>query len=260
MTRGSGLSGPGDPSPINVPGGEPPVLAIHGFGGTPLEVELVVDVARDFGLRAHAPLLPGHGSSTHDLAQSGWADWLRGADEALTTVLRPDAKKAIVVGLSLGALLAAHLALTYPERVRGLGMLASATRLRAPFPAWPLELIDRFRLPDFSIPKAGADIADPNARANHLTSSRQPVHAAIEVLRAGERVERLLGQIRLPAFVAHGKHDRVCPVSNARRIEERLGSTEKTVVILPRSHHIVTRDYDRGTLRSELSRFIERLL
>ncbi len=69
------------------------------------------------------------------------------------------------------------------------------------------------------------------------------------MLRAGERIEKALGQVSAPAFIAHGERDRVCPVANARRVEGRLGSHDKTVVILPRSHHIITRDYDREVLR-----------
>src|SRR5689334_16106082 len=104
IDRGA-LTGPGDPSPIDRPGAAPPVLAIHGFGGTPLEVELVADVAREMGLRVHAPLLPGHGTNARDLAKTGWDDWSRAAGAALDVIAQPGTP-AIVVGLSLGALLA----------------------------------------------------------------------------------------------------------------------------------------------------------
>jgi pimeloyl-ACP methyl ester carboxylesterase len=112
-----------------------------------------------------------------------------------------------VAGLSLGSLLAAHLAAERPGDVLALAMLANATRLSAPFTDWPLRIIDRLHIPDFSLPKAGADIADPEMRATHLTYDLQPIHAAIEVLRAGERTEALLDKIHCPAFIAHGRHD-----------------------------------------------------
>jgi len=259
MPRDPGaLIGTGDPSPIHVEGEAPPVLALHGFGGTPLEIALVVDVARSLGLRAHAPLLPGHGTRAEELAKTGWEDWSRAA-EAAFDALSPHGAPVVVVGLSLGSLLAAHLAATWPRRVQALGMLANATRLCAPFPDWPLRLVDRLALPDFSVPKAGPDIGDPEARATHLTYGTQPVRAAIEVLRAGERIEQILPRITAPTFIAHGKDDHVCPVENAERVRKRLGSADKKVLILPRSRHIITRDYDRETLRLELGRFLERV-
>lgn len=252
------LTGPGDPSPIDLPGGDPAVLAIHGYGGTPLEVALVTEVAASLGLRAHAPLLPGHGTHARELARTRFSDWYRAANAALDRVAKPGAP-VIVTGLSLGSLLAAHLAAERPGDVRALAMLANATRLTQPS-AVLLRIIDRLGIPDFALPKVGADIADPEMRATHLTYGLQPIHAAIEVLRAGERTQALLGKIRCPAFVAHGSGDHVCPVGNARRVAEALGSRNVQVVILPRSFHIITRDFDRETLRGELKRFFKHVI
>jgi carboxylesterase len=260
MPRDRGaLMGVGSPSPIEVVGGDPAVLALHGFGGTPLEIALVAEVAEALGLRALAPLLPGHGTHASDLARTGFSDWRRGAEQAFDALARRGSP-VIVVGLSLGSLLAAHLAVVRPRSVCAIGMLANATRLAAPFPDWALRAVELFKLPDFSIPKAGADIADPEARATHLTYGLQPVHAALEVRRAGANVEKILPKITVPAFIAHGQEDRVCPVANAERVRRKLGSADKRVLILPRSHHIVTRDYDRELLRVELRRFIERMV
>jgi esterase/lipase len=122
-----------------------------------------------------------------------------------------------------------------------------------------LKAWDRLGLPDFSMPKAGSDIGDPEARATHVTYGLQPVRAAIEVQRGGERTEALLGSVTVPALVAHGKHDLVCPFANAERVMRLLGSTDKTLIVLPRSHHIVTRDYDKDVLRRALSDFFARV-
>lgn len=251
------LVGPGSPDPLEVPGASPPVLALHGFGGTPLEIALVVDVARELGLRAHAPLLPGHGTRVGDLAKRGWDDWL-GAAEAVFEKLAGDGP-VIVAGLSMGSLLAAHLAATRPDEVRALALLSNAAWLGWPFPTLALDIVDKLGLRDFSMPKAGADIADPEARRTHLTYDAQPVHAAIRVLEAARRVRGELGEVRCPTLIVHGKRDRVCPPSNARRVATRLGAPDPVVVMLPRSRHIVTRDYDREQTARELRAFFERV-
>ena len=54
---------------LEASGSGPGVLALHGFGATPQEVGIVVDIARELGLGAIAPLLPGHGTSVYDLAR-----------------------------------------------------------------------------------------------------------------------------------------------------------------------------------------------
>lgn len=251
------LVGPGSPDPIEVDGKSPAVLALHGFGGTPLEIELVVDVARSLGLRALAPLLPGHGTSVEDLARSGWDDWL-GAAEAAFDELATDGP-VIVAGLSMGSLLAAHLAATRPDEVRALVLLANAVWLGWPFPGLALDAIRKLHIPDFSMPKAGADIADPEARRTHLTYDAQPVHAAIRLQQAARRVRDELPDVRCPTLIVHGARDRVCPRSNARRVALRLGTPDPIVVMLPRSRHIVTRDFDKQQTERELRTFFERV-
>ncbi len=245
---------------LEAAGEAPGVLALHGFGATPQEVELAVSVARDLGLRALAPLLPGHGLSVEVLAQTRFEDWRAAAERALFQVA-PQAAPAIVIGSSMGSLLALDLAASFPRKVAGVAALAPAIQLAWPFPSLALALVSRLRIPDFSIPKSAPDILDAGGRISQITYSRQPAHAGNEVRLAGRRVRARLGEIRCPAFVAHGRHDHVCPVANAYRVQSELGTpeAEKELLILPRSYHIVTRDVDRGLLRTRLYSFVRRV-
>lgn len=248
----------GTPIPTqSVPGVAPAVLALHGFGATPQEVLLVLEVAQELGLRALAPLLPGHGTTVQELAQTRWADWRRGANEALDA-LGPG--PSLVVGSSMGSLLALELALERPANVLALGVLASPIRLPTPFPSLALRLWCAAGAPDFNLPKAAPDIRDPVLRNSQVTYEAQPCYAGNEVRLAGERLRTRLHEIRCPAFIAHGERDHVCPVSNARLIYRRLGTPawEKQLLILPRSYHIITRDLERGVLRGALYHFLAR--
>jgi carboxylesterase len=250
--------GLGDPSPLDVAGERPPVLALHGFTGTPQEVALVVRTAQSLGLAARAPLLPGHGTNARDLAPTRFADWASAARDELRRIATPD-EPAIVAGISMGAVVALHLGVIEPERVRALVILSNAVWLTWPFPTLALDAVRLLRLPDFQMPKSASDIADPEARRTNLTYSGQPIHAAIDLVRAGRSVRRSLPFIRCPTFVAHGALDKVCPVANARRVADRIRSTDRTVVILPRSAHIITRDYDHAELGRELGAFLARI-
>jgi len=247
---------------LEVAGAAPGVLALHGFGATPEEVLMIVELARELGLRALAPLLPGHGQSVHALAQSRWSDWRRGAEAALDTLLKAGAGPVIVVGSSMGSLLTLELAADRPDDVLAIGILASPIRLRWPFPALGLQLMAALGVPDFALPKAGVDIRDAVLRHTQVTYDAQPAYAGNELRLAGRRLEARLGEIRCPAFVAHGRQDHVCPLSNARRVYAGLGTPawEKELLILPRSYHIITRDIERGQLRMHLHRFLSRVL
>lgn len=234
--------------------GEPPVLALHGFGSSPREVDPVLDVAEHLGLKGFAPLLPGHGTTVKELAVTGWADWCTAAHEALDAL---GETPAIVVGFSLGSLLAAHLAVSRPRRVRALAMLGNAVTL-APVSSWFVRGVRSLGLPDFAIPKLGPDIGDPSELDRHFTYLANPMHAASEVLRGGEIVRREIDRVRCPVLILHGALDRVCPPENAQWVADHIGSAERRVVMLPRSRHIITRDFDRQRVREELDTFMRR--
>lgn len=249
------LRGDRVPCTLRAEGATPSVLAFHGFGGTPFEVELVVDAARELGLNALAPLLPGHGTSALDLSNTRWSDWTRAARTAFDELPGP----IVVVGFSMGSLLAASLAAQNPGRVAGLVLLANAAWLTSPFPSWALAIIERLGLPDFLAPKRGPDIADPESAQTHVSYASHPVHAAIDVRRAGIRVRERLALVRCKTLILHGAKDRVCPVANAWRVAESLGTDDCRVVIFPRSRHILTRDVERDAVKRELLAFFGRV-
>jgi carboxylesterase len=252
------LVGQGSPDPIRIEGRSPAVVALHGFGGTPVEVELVCRAGAAHGLAVHAPLLPGHGTHARDLAPMRFSDWAGAAERTLDEAAAGG--PAIVAGLSLGSLLALHLALERPAQVRALVLLANALWLASPFPALALGAVDRLGIRDFWMPKLGADLADPEARRTHLGYDAQPVHAAVAVLRAAERLRERLAEVRCPTLVLHGARDRVCPAANARRVAERLGTSDVEVALLPRSRHIVTRDLERAEVEQRVEGFLRRVV
>lgn len=248
------LMGEGVADALHVAGRAPRVLAFHGFTGTPQEVALVVDVARDLGLAADAPLLPGHGKRVSELAGTRFADWLAAAEEHFAQAAQDG--PVVVAGLSMGALLAFHLAANHPDKVVGVVAIANAMWLGSPWPTLPLKLIDRLRLPDFWMSKAGPDLGDREQRALHLTYNAQPIRSAISLLRAGEALSEQLHRVKAPTLLLHGAKDRVAPVANAWRVAVRLGTVRKRTVIFERSHHILTRDVERDAVRAELSAFL----
>jgi len=254
--RGS-LMGEGVPDALVVPGRAPRVLAFHGFTGTPQEVALVVDVARELGLGAEAPLLPGHGAQVSELAPLRFADWLAAAEIHYARLAAEG--PVVVAGLSMGSLLAFHLAANHPHSTAGVIAMSNAMWLKSPWPTWGLKLADRLHIPDFWLPKSAPDLGDREQRALHLTYNAQPVRAAISLLRAGEALAEQLHRVKAPTLLLHGALDAVAPVSNACRVSVRLGALQKRTVILERSHHILTRDVERETVRRELADFLRSL-
>ena len=96
----------------------PPIVLLHGWGlsaavWAPLRAHLSPAQA------IHAPDLPGHGSAAP--AGDTLASW---ADALVATL--PD--KALVVGWSLGGMLALHIARHYPQKVARLVLIDTTPR------------------------------------------------------------------------------------------------------------------------------------
>ena len=108
------------------------------------------------------------------------------------------------------------------------------------------------------IPKLSADIEDFNGRQAHLGYDAEPIRTAIEVYRAGIQTRHLLKYITCPTLLVHGALDRVCPVSNVDLVVQALGTRDATSVILKRSGHVVTEDYERERAAAALDEFVGR--
>ena len=239
-------------------GRNPTVLAFHGFGGVPLEIEVACEAAEELGLATYAPVLPGHGTVPSDLAPLRFADLLRGAIAAFEEVKKNG--PVIIVGLSLGSMLATELTLRSPRDVLALGILGNAFWFRRPFPGTALEIAVGLGVPDFGFPKIASDLGDPEAAKTHVTYHIQPLRTAASIQEAGARLAPRLRGVNCPTLILHGALDAVCPAENASKVATRLGTHDRRVVILPRSRHILTRDVEREVVRAELKQFFSRFV
>jgi len=240
----------------------PPCLLIHGFTGTPYETRSLADYLHARGHAALGLRLAGHGESLAELEQTTWEDWYRGVAHECQTLVRTHGP-VLAIGVSTGALLAAHLAHERPQDVLGVCFIATAlalgdwrARLGLPLVARVPWLRRRFRF----IPKApGSDIADEEARRRHPSHSVVPLTGALSLLALQRRVRGELPAITHPSVLIHGALDRTCPPSNVEMLVRALGAKPRRQVILPRSAHVVTVDCEQDRVMAAVGEFVDEL-
>lgn len=241
-------------------GRAPCVVALHGFGGTAAELRPLLDAIGQAGFALDAALLPGHGTRVEELQQATFARWLEAARGRARAALRAHGR-VVLVGFSLGSLLAMELASERPEGLAGLVVLGNALTLRFPTGA-ALALLERLGRPAPDVyllkPRAG-DLVDPAAMGTLVSYDRHPLRAALEVYRAGARVRALVGRIACPTLILHGRRDAVCSWRNAPWLAERIGAEDVSVRVFERSAHVLACDGERDAVAGEVTAFLERL-
>lgn len=247
--------------PFDLSGRSPAVLLLHGFTGTPWEVRPVADALHARGYACVAPLLPGHGQTPEALSTTRWSDWVSATDEVLDRLLARH-PRVVVLGMSLGGLLALQAAGRYQDRgVVGVVTLACALRL-ARWASWGLFLARQLgsRLPDWYVPKfLGSDVQDPVVRRANPGYTRHPLRAARELLVGQAAVRAMLPSLRVPLLAIHGLVDRVTPVRASMELVRMVGSREAILVLAPRSGHLLAVDRDREEVARQVCAFVGRL-
>jgi carboxylesterase len=242
------------------PGQGVSVLLVHGLTGTPFEMRSLGERLAAHGARVHGVKLAGHADAPEALGQVGHENWYESVVQGFEE-LRQYGDPNVVVGLSMGALLAARLTADQREAVAGLVMLApafflppaTATVLKAVRMLGPVA--DKLYLYNSS----GSDIHDAGARDAHPRCSLMPLNAPLKLLELSTLVRPRLATITQPALVMHARHDHTCPQrKNVNFVMKNLGSAEKRAIVLDESFHVITVDSEKERVATEVIDFVDR--
>lgn len=243
-----------DPTPFSREGGPVGVLLLHGFGGTPREMQPLGDYLHECGFTVDAPLLPGHGGTLEEINQVKWQAWTAAARRAYDH-LSARCEHCIVAGFSMGALLALWLA----ERATGLsGIALYSPALKVAF--WSLNLTPLLRYVVKSIDlNQESDLHNPDAERWLGGYGRYSIPAAAEVLALQRDVRRNLARVRVPALVVYSTGDRsIHPDSGPETIRLLSQRVPVEALVLHHSGHAVVVDLKWESVAETTRHFVER--
>ena len=211
-----------------------PIVLLHGIGSNAQSFEPLMHV-----LSARHPVVawdaPGYGRSQPlAVASPDASDYAAALDRLLVEL---DVARCVLLGHSLGNLIAARFAVLWPERVAALVLASPAlghgTDKGAPLPlavAGRIEELDRLGAEGFAAARAPRLVADPVARPDVLravelsmAAVRRPGYDQAARLLAGGRLLDDAAAIHVPTAVLVGTQDRITPPANARRVYDALG-------------------------------------
>jgi 3-oxoadipate enol-lactonase len=210
----------------------PPVVLVQGLG---LSSHFWFDMPRRLAAHADAPrrviVLDNRGTGDSDVPRGPYR-MASMADDVAAVIAAVGCAKVVVVGISMGGMIAQHVALRHPACVAGLvllatspglpharlpGPLALALLLSAPFARRPPWVLDRILLSSKYLPRARELLSEwPAAFALNRVTGRgfASQFAAAALHSTGAR----LATIRCPVVVVTGSDDIVVPPKNSQII------------------------------------------
>ncbi len=222
----------------------PPLVLIHGAGGNYLYWP--PQLRRLPGVAVYAPDLPGHGRSTgQGFSQiAAYREWLCAFVDALH--LPP----FVLAGHSMGGGIALDFALTYPERLVGLGLVGTNTRLRVA-PAILQGIQNDFAATtEKLIEWMYGSTVTPAQRRTYLQRLREVPPAllygdfsACDAFDVSART----GEINLPTLIIGGQEDKMTPVKYSERLHEQIRQSE--LHLLAQAGHMLMLEQPQAVTR-----------
>lgn len=227
------------------------ILVVHGFTGSPKSVRPWGQALAERGWAVRVPRLPGHGTRWQDLNVTAWQDWYAEVDRNVAE-LRSRCDAVFVMGLSMGGTLTLRAAEQHGDAIRGIVLVN---------PSVHTERRDAVLLPVLkslvpSFPGISNDIAMPGQ--DEGAYDRLPLRGAHSLSQLWSVVRADIAKVTQPLLLFRSAVDHVVEPSNARWILEHVASSDVEEVVLPRSFHVATLDYDAQAIVDGSIAFVER--
>ncbi len=240
-------------------GGRTGFLLIHGLGGTPVELRYVAQGLARAGHTVLCCQLGGHCGTIEELRNSTWQQWYKSV-EAAHDRLKQHCDTIIAGGLSMGGILAVHLAQNRPSEVHGLALYAPTLKLDGWSMPWYSAILRLLRPNnvywEFDLPEHEPyGIKDERLRAFVVNSMLSGDSSQAGVFSTPLRcfahfnalvsvVKKKLGSVTAPALIMHPRDDDIASLGNALYLQRKLGGLVD-VVVMDDSYHIITLDRQR---------------
>jgi alpha-beta hydrolase superfamily lysophospholipase len=248
------------------------VLCIHGLSGAAADFGPLGRHLSQSGCRVRAVNLRGQGNDPdpdrrgHFLDTASWRDDLEEFADSF-----PDEAPLVVVGESMGSLVAvdsvAHGALQ-PER---LVLAAPVTELRTPVPGWAVTLLRggakvfpraRFRPMRFvhgktAIPRLTADddyMEYLQGIPHRVGGFSLEFLANFDSLMSSARENA--ARVRMPTLMLSAGRDAFIRPAQSRAFFDGIGAPDKEYLFYPESHHLLWHDVNRDEVLDRITRWV----
>lgn len=215
-------------------------LLIHGFTGTPKEMLWMGEYLSAQGFSTLGIRLAGHATHPDDMIRSRYRDWMASLEDGYH-LLKGLSEKVFLIGLSMGGILALRIA----AQLKVAGVFAMSTPYCLPHdPRLKylklISIIIKYLRKTDKQPDAGW--FDKQAFAGHVSYPMNPTRSIVELDQLIGEMQKALPKVQAPVFLVHSKNDNYVIKDSMQRIYDRLGTSNKQMMWVEGSGHVIPRE------------------
>lgn len=212
------------------------VLLIHGFAGTRNDVEPLYSYFSKQNYIVERPLLAGHERGKKALAASSYQSWIDSVSDAYQR-LRQECSQVLVVGFSMGGLLAVNMYSLFPFEV--------LVTINTPIYYWNVKQITENLWRDFGF----------YSRYYFRSSREKPFSSLLEFRKILVRTKPLVSGIHCPTLILQTEDDDTTHPKSALWLYKQVAGV-KVRRTIPQGGHMVLSSSMAQNVIKELEDFI----
>ena len=242
--------------PFFLPGGPTACMLLHGFCAMPEEMRPLGEALASQGYSSLGMKLTGHATQPDDLKRTRWTDWLDDVEGGLA-LLSNVSERCVLIGQSMGGMIALNAAARFD--------VSAVVALSTPYGFTSHQhLVDRLRLLLHPTIHKPVKHFPPHHPLHHRCELDYPAYPEFpsriigELNQLASSLVTALPQVQVPALLIHSRDDHSVPFTCLQMIYDRLGSSQKEMLLLDGLDHSLVRDPQRQLVFDAITGFLAR--
>jgi carboxylesterase len=221
-------------------------VLVHGFTGSPEEVEPLARALRSAGYDVVIPVLYGHCGSKDDLKQATASAWIQSVQPIVMAAVKT--QPVHLIGFSMGAMVSAIIANKFP--VSTLTMLSPAV-----YYVGPKQMFRQIaNVIKETWDKGGAGQSYLRQRIEKI--SQTPLQSVKQFRRLIQIGKTALPKVNIPICIIQGENDEIVEPRGADFVFSSVASTDKELHYLPKCDHMICHSVESDQVNDWVLNFL----
>jgi carboxylesterase len=225
-------------------------ILVHGFTGSPADLEPLANHLQSTGYLVESPVLYGHGGSKEDLRKATVSSWVHSVEPVVKRALE-SGEHVHLVGFSLGAMISAIVA-GHCE-VNSVTMLAPAV-----YYTGTSQLFHEMASAIKAVWNRG-DGGRDYVRSRVDKMSTAPLESVRHFRRLIQMGKTALPKVTQPLCIVQGMHDQIVDPKGAEYALQTVSSLDKEIHYLQHSGHMLCQESESDTVNQLVAQFLHKV-